>query len=119
MFQNFDHRHCRSRTRSPPRRRTRHRSRSTSSPSPPPPKSRSPSVVANHHKLKKDEEEKRRFKNLTKQERSSQMQYLFLPPNFLEIRTKLQTWLLKLLCQSFQVHLPSPVLFIPSISREF
>ncbi|RYR03680.1 hypothetical protein Ahy_B06g082854 [Arachis hypogaea] len=30
------------------------------------------------------------------------MQNLFLPPNFLEIRTKLQTWLLKLLCQSFQ-----------------
>ncbi|QHO20212.1 uncharacterized protein DS421_11g335940 [Arachis hypogaea] len=60
-----------------------------------------------------------RFKNLTKQERSSQMLNLFLPPNFLEIRTKLQTWLLKLLCQSFQVHLPSPVLFIPSISREF
>ncbi|XLR19415.1 hypothetical protein S83_047327, partial [Arachis hypogaea] len=52
---------CRSRSRSPPRRRTRHRSRSTSSPSPPPPKSRSPSVVANHHNLKKDEEEKRRM----------------------------------------------------------
>ncbi|QHO11778.1 ADP-ribosylation factor GTPase-activating protein [Arachis hypogaea] len=55
-------RRCRSRTRSPPRRRTRHRSRSTSSPAPPPPKSRSPSVVANHHKLKKDEEEKRRLR---------------------------------------------------------
>ncbi|XLR68959.1 hypothetical protein S83_019631, partial [Arachis hypogaea] len=47
-------RHRRSRTRSPPRRCTRHRSRSTSSPSPPPPKSRSPSVVANHQKLKKE-----------------------------------------------------------------
>ncbi|XLS97726.1 hypothetical protein HN51_040461 [Arachis hypogaea] len=58
------HRRRRSRTRSPSslRHRTRHRSRSTSSPSPPPPKSHSPSVVANHHKLKKDEEEKRREK---------------------------------------------------------
>ncbi|XP_072075237.1 uncharacterized protein [Arachis hypogaea] len=43
-----------------------------------------------------------RFKNLTKQEGSSQMLNLLLPPNFLEIRTKLQTWLIKLLCQSFQ-----------------
>ncbi|XLU70848.1 hypothetical protein S245_029901, partial [Arachis hypogaea] len=41
------------------------------------------------------------FKNLMKQERSSQMLNLFLPPNILEIRTKLQTWLLRLLCQSF------------------
>lgn len=43
-----------------------------------------------------------RFRKLTKQEGSSQMLNLFLHLNFLEIRTKLQMWILKLLCLSFR-----------------
>lgn len=43
-----------------------------------------------------------RFRKLTKQEGSSQMLNLFLHPNILEIRTRLQMWILKLHCLSFR-----------------
>nr|XP_007156427.1 hypothetical protein PHAVU_003G285000g [Phaseolus vulgaris]ESW28421.1 hypothetical protein PHAVU_003G285000g [Phaseolus vulgaris] len=50
------------------------------------------------------------FRNLTRQEGSSQMPNLFHHPNFLGIIPKLQIWILKLLCLSFRVRVPSPVL---------
>ncbi|XP_027192906.1 probable ADP-ribosylation factor GTPase-activating protein AGD8 isoform X2 [Cicer arietinum] len=50
------------------------------------------------------------LRNLMKQERSSQMLNLFRHLNFLETRTRREMLILELLCQSFQVQLPYPVL---------